>query len=128
MKVRIEAIQTVKGSALLHADVAFLDDKGQVVHRNDFIMQIAPTYRVYVGEIGPAGEILDPEAYETHETDVPAEILTNIRAYLARHPDLGKLPADYRDPHIQREDTDPLGLRARPGVAALVGVEAEIDI
>lgn len=126
MKIRIADIKTVKGTGMLYVDVEFLDAQSQPMHRNDFIMQIAPTYRVYVGEIGPEGEILDPKAYEERETDVPAEILANIHAYLARHPDLGKLPANYRNPRIPREDTDPLGLRARPGVADLLGVERGI--
>jgi hypothetical protein len=126
MKIRIADIKTVARAGLLYVDVAFLDDQREVVHRNDFVMQIAPTYRVYTGELGPNGEILDPEAFEELQTDVPAVILTNIRAYLVRHPDLSKLPADCRDPHIRREDSDPLGLRARPGVADLVGAETDV--
>jgi hypothetical protein len=124
MKIRVEAIRTVEGTGLLHVDVAFLD-QDQVVHRNDFIMQIAPAYRVYTGALGPDGEILDPKAFEERQTDVVAEVLANIRAYVART-DFGKSRFDRRDPAIRTEDTDPLGLRARPGVAALVGVERDV--
>jgi hypothetical protein len=121
MRFRVTDIKTVEKTNLLYIDVEFLD-QGQVVHRNDFIMQLRPTHRVYVGPLGPNGEVLDPKAYEERETDVPAEILANIRAYVART-DFAKVRFDHRDPGVRREDTDPLGLRARPGVAVLVGVE-----
>lgn len=41
MKLRVNRIQTVAKTNLLYVDVAFLEN-GQIVHRNDFIMQISP--------------------------------------------------------------------------------------
>jgi hypothetical protein len=119
VKFKIEGMQTVKGSNRLYVDVAFLEG-GEVVHRNDFIMQIAPTHRRYVGDLGPDGEILDPKAYEEYETDVAATIVANIQRYAAR---AAMKRADNRDLGIITEDTDPLGLRAKPGVADLIGTE-----
>lgn len=124
MKFRIEGIQTVAKTNLLYIDVAFLEN-GQVAHCNDFIMQIAPTYQVYIGRVGPNGEQLDqgPEYFETFDTDVAALIQENIQRYAGR---ADMALQDNRDLSLSTEDTDPLGLRARPGVAALIG--AEIDV
>lgn len=119
MKFKINEMQTVKGGTRLYVDVEFIDG-GKTVHRNDFVMEVQPTYRVYVGELGPEGEVLDPKAYETHDTDVAQEILGNIRRYVARSAMVKK---DNRDRRIPIEDTDPLGLRAKPEVAALIGAE-----
>jgi len=119
MKFKITKIETVKGSHRLYVDVAFLDG-GKIVHRNDFVMQIAPVHREYTGEEGPNGEILDPKAYEERENDVAAEIVANIRRYVERA-DMKR--ADNRDSRIKTEDTDPLGLRAKEGVTDLIGAE-----
>lgn len=121
MKFKIALMRTVKGTNYLYLDVAFLDG-GKIVHRNDFVMGIRPTHRRYTGREGPDGERLDegPEYYEEYGTDVAAEIVANIRRYAARSP---MERADDRDPGIRTEDTDPLGLKAAPGVADLIGVE-----
>ena len=124
IKFKITWIETVKGTHYIYLDVAFLKG-GQVMHRNDFIMQIQPVYRIYIGRVGPNGEQLDQgdEYFEQHDTDVRAAILDNIRRYVARA-DLAV--KDNRDRGIRTEDTDPLGLRARPGVAELIGAEVDV--
>lgn len=121
LKFRIEKIQTVTKTTLLYVDVVFLEND-QVIHCNDFIMQIWPTYQTYIGRVGPNGKQLDkgPEYFEEHDTDVAGEILANIGRYAARS---AMNEADNRDPGIVTEDSDPLGLRAKPGVADLIGVE-----
>jgi len=125
MKFKITKIETVKGSHRLYVDVAFLDG-GKIVHRNDFVMQIRRTHREYVGAEGPNGEILEPKAYEEQANDVAAEIVANIRRYVARV-DM-KRRVDNRDQSIVTEDTDPLGLRAAPGVADLIGAEVPTGV
>jgi hypothetical protein len=121
-KFRVESIRTVAKTNHLYVDVAFLD-AGRVVHRNDFIMQIPARQREYVGDVGPDGEILDPEAYEETDSDAAGIIAANIRRYVGR----AKMETpDARSPRIETEDTDPLGLRARPEVAALVNVEVAV--
>ena len=121
MKFKITKIETVKGSHRLYVDVAFLDG-GKIVHRNDFVMQIALTHCEYVGRVGPDGEQLDKgeQYFETRDTDVAAEIVANIRRY-AERADMKRV--DNRDPDISTEDTDPLGLRAKEGVTDLIGAE-----
>jgi hypothetical protein len=123
MRFRIERIETVRGSQRLYVDVAFLQ-ADKVVHRNDFIMEIRPTHVEYIGRVGPDGERLDqgPEYYEERANDVAAEILANIRRYAGRAT-IRRL--DNRDGGIATEDSDPLGLRAAPGVAELIGAEVE---
>lgn len=126
MKYRVEAIQTVKGGGLLYVDVAFLDDQGGLLHRNDFVMQMAATqhrYTEYTGEGKERRPVL--ASYEEYDTDVKQQILENIKGYLDRV-DVAKGKEDRRDPGISTEDTDPLGLRAAPGVAELVGAEIPV--
>lgn len=124
MKLKIVGIETVKNTNYLYVDVEFLDG-GQVVHHNDFIMQIAPTHRRYIGRVGENGEQLDkgPEYFETYDNDVAAEIVASIRRYVER---ATMKRVDNRDSRIQTEDTDPLGLRAASGVADLIGVEVDV--
>ena len=125
MKFKIMRIETLKGTNYLYLDVIFLNDDNKIIHHNDFIMQIAPTHRVYVGRIGPDGEQLDTgkEYFKIYDNDVAAEILANIRHYVAR---ATMKRSDNRDQRIITEDTDPLGLRARPDVAALIATEIPI--
>jgi hypothetical protein len=124
MKFRIEKIRTVVGTNLLYVDVAFLEDN-QVIHRNDFVMQLKPTHTVYIGRVGPNGEPLDKgaEYFEEHDTDSAAEIVANIQAYASR---ASMRRLDNRDRNLSVEDTDPLGLRVRPAVAALIRVEVNV--
>jgi hypothetical protein len=124
MKFKIIEIQTVKGTGRLYVDVAFLDG-GQIVHRNDFVMELRPTHRRYIGRVGENGEQLDKgeEYFEEYDTDVAATIVANIQRDAAR---AAMKRADNRDPGIVIEDTDPLGLRAKEGVADLIGAEVAV--
>lgn len=135
MRYRIESIGTIRGTNLLYVDVAFLvEGDNNVVHRNDFVMQIEPTSFRYnrwidTGKVDDLGEpILEPDinSREEYDTDVRAVILENIARYVARI-DVRKVAVDRRDTRIKVEDTDPLGLRAAPGVTKLVGT-SEIEI
>ncbi|KKL49822.1 hypothetical protein LCGC14_2311650, partial [marine sediment metagenome] len=73
---------------------------------------------------------LDPEKpepeweRETYDRDLPAEIKANIKAYWERAEAKGYLP-DHSNSRIQRDNSDPHGVLARPDVAALRGKEAE---
>ena len=126
MEFRIVSLRTltVGGTHFLYVDVEFLE-LGRVLHRNDFVMQITAQRRVYVGpDLPDDGSIPpDPADYELQDNDVRAIIVANIRAYAARASAQFAARPDNRDARLARAavDTDPLGLRARPDVAALVG-------
>lgn len=121
----ITDIKTVARSTLLYIEVDFYDGE-TVVHRNDFAMQISPTQRIYIGpplDPGDPDPIPDPGDYEIVETDVRAVILANIRRYIDRVDEGLSPPFDARSTPLRRTkvDTDPLGLRGKPGVSDLVG-------
>lgn len=126
MKFKITSLQTVKGSNMLYADVEFLDDAGQVVHLNDFIMQISPTQIVYIGPPLANDESPDPKDFEEQPVDVEAVITSNITRYAHRYNDFAGLTADNRDASIERDNTDPLDLKADPKVTDLIGTEKDI--
>ncbi len=85
---------------------------------NDFLMQLRPA----------GAKLIDPDdpgkGAETYDRDLPAEIRTNIEAYWARA-EANNYLADHSDPRIQRDNSDPHGVLARPDVTALRGAEGE---
>ena len=107
---------------------------------NDFLMQLRPTgERIVTNAQGwlkrKDGVFVDPATLgpdkpepewerETFDRDLPAEIKTNIEAYWERAEAKG-YPADHANASIQRDNSDPHGVLARPDVVALraVGVE-----
>jgi len=109
-------------------EVAFYDASSRLVHRNDFVMRIAPTKTVYTGPDLDEGDVLDPGDVETVDVDVRAEILANIRRYVGRANAGGRYAADYRSQALKEaaSDTDPLGLRARTGVSELVNSRLDV--
>ncbi len=85
---------------------------------NDFLMQLRPT----------ATRLIDPDdldkGLETFDRDLPAEIQANIEAYWGRAEAKG-YPPDHSNSRIQRDNSDPHGVLARPDVAALRGAEVD---
>jgi hypothetical protein len=125
----IVKIETLTESTLLYVEVDFYNG-ARLIHRNDFVMQIPATITRYTGpmEIPPDFPFTplpdpdpDPRYWLTLETDAPAEIVSNIERYITRIEQRQALPGDSRDSRIRSTPADPLGLLARPGVAALVG-------
>lgn len=124
MKFKIRSVKTLKGTEYLYLDVEFV--KGaQVIHRNDFVMQVPQVRRHYYGEVGPDGEILEPEKFTVERSDAVGVILGNIRAYLGRV-DLEKAPFDLRLPGVETDETDPRGLLGRLEIQAIIGVDLEV--
>lgn len=122
---KITSIQTVKNTlGFLYVDVEFLD-AGRVFHREDFVMQISPTVRRYTGPELAEGETPEPKDYVEEAVDVKAAIIENITRYV-KSSAFGR-GGDTRDPNIFRDDTDPLGLKATPGVAALIGAVQAVE-
>lgn len=127
MKYRIDDIKTVENTSLLYVVVSFLDDTGKIVlHRNDFIMQIAATQHWYTHWIDDTTP--DPISYEEYDTDVKTVILSNVKSYIERLETRTDVPDDLRNSNIKSEDTDPLGLRTKPGVAQLIGVVQDSEV
>ncbi len=147
MLYRIVEVSTDKASGHLYCLVHFWrrktdQAKGKPPDRiNDFLMQLRPTGERVVTNaqgwpkrkdgvfIDPA--MLDPEKpepeweRETFDRDLPAEMRANIEAYWGRAEEAeagGKpYPANHTSPRIQRDNSDPHGVLARPDVAALRG-------
>ncbi len=111
---------------------------------NDFLMQLRPTGERIVTNVQgwpkrkSGGVFVDPATLgpekpepewerETVDRDLPAEIRANIEAYWGRAEEAeagGKpYPANHTSPRIQRDNSDPHGVLARPDVAALRGAE-----
>ncbi len=146
MLYKIVEISTDKASGHTYALVHFwrrkADQKaGKPPARiNDFLMQLRPTgERVVTNAQGwlkrKDGVFVDPDTLnpgkpepewerETIDRDLPAEIKANIEAYWMRAEGKG-YPSDQADPRIQRDNSDPHGVLARPDVAALRGAEVE---
>lgn len=122
MDYKITKIETPKGTAYLYVDVEFIDQSGEVVHRNDFVMQIPPTRRVYIGPELAEGETPDLKDYEEQETDVKTEIIGNIERYISRIEARGTSRLDARDPSIKTDQEDPLELKTKLGVVEMIGV------
>ncbi len=108
---------------------------------NDFLMQLRATGdQIVTNAEGhmkrkDTGEFVDsatlqpgavqPEwERETVDRDTPAEIRVNIEAYWARAQVRGDT-GDKSDWRIHRDASDPHGVLAKPGVAALSGTAAE---
>lgn len=133
MRYRIEDIKTVANSTLLYVEVEFIETgRDRTVHYCDFAMQIYPETTYYSGPPIEPGDIdpdevyiPDPNDYTTEETDVRQAIIDNIEVYLGKleRGGLGTRPFDARSPVLRRtkQDTDPLGLRGKPGVTDLIG-------
>ncbi len=112
---------------------------------NDFLMQLRPTgVRVVTDENGwpkrKDGVFIDPDTLgpekpepewerETVDRDLPAEMKANIEAYWARAEEAeagGKpYPANHANASIQRDNSDPHGVLARPDVVALRDAKVE---
>lgn len=134
MRYRVEDIKTVGGTDLLYVEVAFIEDgRDRSVHYNDFALQIFPTQNIYIGpDIGPGDidpdevYVPNPGDYEAVETNVRQVIIDKIEAYMGRLDKIGleNKPFDDRSNTLRRTkvDTDPLGLRGKPGVEDLVGI------
>jgi hypothetical protein len=125
----IGKIETLENSTHLYLQVDFYNG-ARLIHRNDFVMQIAATHTRYTGpmEIPPDFPFTplpdpdpDPRYWLTTDTDVPAEIIANIERYGLRLERRQNVPPDSRDARIRSDTADPLGLLARPGVSDLVG-------
>lgn len=109
--------------------------------KNDFLMQLRPTgVRIVTDGNGwykrlSDGKFIDPETLdleksqpewerETYDRALPAEMKANIEAYWQRAE--GKsYPTDHADSRIERDNSDPHGVLARPEVTALRGITEE---
>lgn len=135
MRYRIVEARTVEPSGFLYLEVEFMDGTGKVIHRNDFVMQIAHTARRPVKDrlgrlqradgswvapsIGPEGQVRYPEPdqanpykQETVEIDVAAVAHENIRNYIARMRARSAVRFDACDLRIPTSERDPGGLIA----------------
>lgn len=120
----ITEINTVAGTNQLYVLVDFYVDD-LLTHSEDFIIQRSPDKRVYLGPIGPDGEILEPENYSIEPTDIKQEILNEIQAFEQRHRGDNLLTGSPTDrtsrAMITRDQTDPHGWLARRDVEDLKG-------
>ncbi len=122
MFYRIEEVSTAKVSGHTYVLVHFWRDKadqGKPPDRiNDFLMQLRPT----------GTRLIDPDnpdkGTETYDRDLPTEMQANIEVYWQRAEGTG-YPANHANLAIQRDNSDPHGVLARPDVAALRGAEVE---
>ena len=124
MLYKIIEISTDKASGHTYVLVHFWrrradHTRGKLPDRiNDFLMQLRPV----------GAKLIDPDEPElgrvVFDRDLPAEIRTNIKAYWARA-EAKAFPTDHTSPAIQRDQSDPHGVLARPDVTALRGAEVE---
>ena len=146
MLYKIVEVSTDKASGHLYCLVHFWSRKADARANkpprrvNDFLMQLRPTgQRVVTDAQGwlkrKDGVFVDPDTLdpekpepewerETFDHDLPAEIKANIEAYWQRAL-IEPFPFDHTSHRIQRDNSDPHGVLARPDVAALRGAEAE---
>lgn len=106
----------------LYVDIDIIDNAGQVIGYNDFLMQISLTHTRYIGPVDEDNsptEPTNPDNYETLNTDIRQVIIDNVEAYLNRH-DNRYLTFDRRSAGRLATDTDTLGLRSKPGVSDLI--------
>lgn len=122
MDYKITQIEMVKDSSALYVEAEFLEND-EVVHRNDFVMQVKPTRRVYSGPPLAEGEEPDPENYTVEQVDVAGVITANIESYIDRfeaRPQAAR-KADNRSRKIQRDKVDRLAVLNRAELRALLG-------
>ena len=86
--------------ALLSVMVDFLDSKDVLIQTQQFLMQLPKEHRLYIGLVGPNGEILEPTAYVTVAIDVQGEIEANIKNYIP------KLDVKLGKGAVEKVDTD----------------------
>jgi hypothetical protein len=113
---------------LLYLDVEVYTDAGQLIHHNDFVMQIPRFKRTYTGPELAEGEQPDPANFITERltrTEVRAQAVVNIRGYVQRIKaalaENKPVRFDNRDPSLPATDEDPDGLIA--DVAGLLNIE-----
>ena len=107
--------QTIGPVDFLRLVVEF-SQAGQLVHINDFYMQLSPNKATVTGPDPDVDYIIEAKT----DGELAAEIRANVTAYIGRT--AGTWPGfDNTNPALAGDGRDPLGLLARPGVAALVG-------
>ncbi len=146
MLYRIVEVSTDKASGHTYVLVHFWGEKAAFNvakppdRINDFLMQLRPTgERIVTNTAGwpkrEDGVFVDPETldpekpepkweWETFDRDLPAEIKVNIEAYWHRAEAKG-YPANHTSRYIQRNESDPHGVLARPDVTVLRDAEVE---
>ena len=145
---RIAEVSTAKASGHTYVLVDFWPSRAAFergdapVLTNDFLMQLRPTGQRIITRADGWLELLDssyadPSAETTLEIasdqfkretvyrNIPTEIRANIEAYWKRAQARGDT-GNKVDPRIQRDESDPHGVLARPGVKALRGVGVEL--
>ena len=146
MFYKIVEVSTDKASGHTYVLVHFWLTRGDFsrnkppFRKNDFLMQLRPTEERAVTNIdgwpnAQNGTFIDPSTLgldqpqpewelETVNRDLPAEIKANIEAYWQRTL-IKPLPLDHTNPRIQRDESDPHGVLARPDVTALRGARVD---
>jgi len=147
MFCKIIEVSTAKASGHTYVLVHFWRDKANFdagkppARVNDFLMQLRPTgQRVVTNAEGwlkrkSDGVFIDPATLEREkpepewereifDRDLPVEIRANIEAYWPRAEAKG-YPSDHTSHRIQRDNSDPYGVLARPDVIALKEAEVE---
>jgi len=123
---KIENITDEKNSKYFtYIEVDFLDVDEKIVCQEDFVMDIRLTETIYIGSTLGDGTQPNPkpEDYVTQDIDVKSVILDNIRRYIIRNPSFESV-VDNRSVFLASVATtdDPLNLKSKPGVSALIEV------
>ena len=147
MFYKIVEVSTDRASGHLYCLVHFWLNREDFTKRkppfrkNDFLMQLSPVGERVITNIDgwykrlSDGVFIDPETVdpeqpepewerETFDRDLPAEIKANIESYWQRVLIL-PIPFDHTSHRIQRDESDPHGVLARPDVTALRGAKVE---
>lgn len=109
MEYRITSVCTPKETNYTCVDVEFADGD-RIIHKNDFVLDIRPTYLEYTGRYDPDGEMLD-ETFAEYHTDIEAVVKREIEEY-ARSALIVERKIDSRDRLIEREPIDPLNIHS----------------
>lgn len=131
MNFKINNVKTMPlggGKRLLYISIELYSNSGQLIHHNDFLMEIYRAKVTYTGPVlGPEDEP-DPANYsivQRTRAEIRAEVAANIRRYIKRLKDrsAGGLHVMYddRDQTLTLSEDDPDGLAA--DIAGLIGQE-----
>ena len=123
---KILSTQTVKGTNYVYFDVEFVQG-GKVIHKNDFILDIKPTFLEYTGRVDRDGELLD-DTFIEHDTDLDKVIKDNVSEYVKNFAPFSDGRLDKRSKGIEKNDTDPLGIRADKQVTDLINKTFIVNI
>lgn len=122
-EIEVKQTGTVRNTDQFYAVVDFYV-AGVKRHTEDFILQRNAEHKRYVGAVGPDGEILEPENFETWTVDIKYELLEIAGAFARRHVGDRLMTGLYTDRtargRIRTSRADPNGWLKRDDVVGML--------